>query len=93
MRRSWTQLPAPIVSLIHDTMEKEQIEKIKCHASDLGWELFTHDENQKKLRFVRGNTVVDIWYTRMTVAIIKNGRQHFHKHVTDGHLDKLLDEN
>jgi len=47
-------------------------EELKCIAFDVGWELVFEKENNKLLRFKKGddiNVVIDIWWSTGTVAI------------------------
>lgn len=63
-------------------------------GQDQGWELLAEDDKQKLVRLVRDNTRIDIWYSRMTVGILKRGQKPvFHRHVTEEKLDEILDKN
>jgi len=50
------------------------IDIIRLMAERHGWNFVQHQESQKKLRFDRitDHTVIDVWYSRMTVCTILN---------------------
>lgn len=60
---------------------------------DQGWELFAEKEQQKMIRLVRDGVRMDVWYTKMTVAVLpRRGAPTYHRYVTEGKLDTLLSE-
>ncbi|OGG65152.1 hypothetical protein A2Z56_02575 [Candidatus Kaiserbacteria bacterium RIFCSPHIGHO2_12_45_16] len=70
------------------------LEKIKLQAYDLGWNVYSWEPEQRKLRLTRGKTKVDIWLTRKsTVAVMQEGKPaKYHRHVVERELDQLLDK-
>lgn len=60
---------------------------------DQGYRLLAEDEGQRLIRLIRNDTRIDIWYSKMTVGIMKFGQKtKYHKHVTEEKLDTLLGE-
>ena len=70
------------------------LETLKFQAKDLGWDVYTYDPEQKKVRLTRGTSRMDIWLTRKsTVAVLQKGKPAvYHRFVVESKLQDLLSE-
>lgn len=58
----------------------------ECH----GWELLDHQTSIGMLSFIRRTKRINVYYSKMTVAICKNGSQEFIKNVSENKFSEIL---
>ena len=67
-------------------------EKVIMNAEDLGWDILKEEPEQYKIRFVQQEVRIDVWYSKMTVAVLQRGHApKYYRFVSDKKLDELLD--
>jgi len=72
------------------TMQKEDVIGL---SGALGWGLFAEDESQKLLRFTRDGSRIDVWYSKMTVGVLKKGETpKYHRNVNEVEFEDILSE-
>lgn len=69
-------------------------ETLYYQAKDLGYDVYSYDEEQRKVRLTRGTTRVDLWLTKKsTVAVMQKGKPAvYHRYVTEAKLQEILSE-
>jgi uncharacterized iron-regulated protein len=67
-------------------------QSVLIQAEDLGWDVYREEPEQYKITFVRNEVRLDVWYSRMTVAIMQKGKPaKYHRFVSEKKFDQLLD--
>jgi hypothetical protein len=60
----------------------------ECHQ----WTEIDHQENIKMVSFAKDSVRINVYYSRMTVAIAENRTQIFTKNVTEEMLGKIFQQ-
>jgi hypothetical protein len=59
-------------------------------ADNYGWHNFENQPEVHLLRFEKENVVINVWVTKMTISIVIDGKQYFHKKVSDSQLELMF---
>ena len=67
-------------------------ETLYHQAKDLGWNVYSYDPEQMKVRLTRGTSRMDLWLTKKsTVAVLQKGKPAvYHRYVVESKLQELL---
>lgn len=69
---------------------KKKINDICIIATHYGWDYFDYNDNNKMLSLVKDGMRINVFITKMTVAIVINRKQYFVKLVSMEKLEKIF---
>lgn len=69
---------------------KEKRSNCEWLLDNYGWEFFEYQPEAFLLRFTKEEFTINIWLSKMTIAIIYKGKQYFYKKISEAKLELIL---
>ena len=65
-------------------------ELIKCIAIDNGWEISDRQPDDNFIRFIKKQSIIDIWYSTGTVRYITEEKTYYYRDNTEGDYNSIF---